>query len=63
MAEGKASVRVHLKRSKGQENMYHLQEAATLAQFKHPNIITFYGVLMDDIHVGVFMLQVLHVSL
>lgn len=51
-AEGKASVRVHLKRSRGQDRLLFLQEAATLAQFNHPNIITFYGIVVDDLQVA-----------
>jgi serine/threonine protein kinase len=49
---GKAGVRVHLKRSTGQEETKrYLQEAAKLARLSHPNIITSHGYLMEDSHV------------
>ncbi len=49
---GKNVVEVHLKKAKDEEEKTSsLQEAATLAQFRHPNIITFYGVLVDTFQV------------
>lgn len=40
----------HLKRST--EKMNFLQEAATVSHLKHPNIITFYGIVVDGIQVN-----------
>ena len=33
--------------SRGQDKVKFLQEAAIMAQFKHPNIVTLYGVVSD----------------
>lgn len=39
----------HLKR--GADKMDFLQEAATLSHLKHPNIVTFYGIVVDGAQV------------
>ncbi len=47
-------IAVHLRQSDSSEDekIKFLQEAAILVQFKHPNVITFYGVLVDGLQVS-----------
>lgn len=44
---------IHLRRGEDSEEdkIKYLQEAAILVQFKHPNVIGFYGILVDGLQV------------
>ena len=54
--KGEDLVKVHLRKSSAEKKMKFLEEAATMAQFKHPNIILFYGILNDISEVNIIAL-------
>ena len=42
------AVKTLKKGSKEEDRVKFLQEAAIMGQFKHPNVVTMYGVVRDD---------------